>query len=70
MKEYRIQFKEVDKNDDRWWNLKNYCYSLEDAKKEIEVQKSYDKDFFKNWEDCEYWEYRILVRDVSEWKEL
>ena len=63
MKEYKIQYKEVNAN--AWWDSGRYSYSLEDAKKAIEVQKSDDKDF----KDTD-WEYRILVRDVSEWKEL
>ena len=66
MKEYKVQYKEVNAN--TWWDLGCYSYSLEDAKKVIEVQKSYDKNFFKNWEYCEDWEYRILVRNVSEWE--
>lgn len=74
MKEYKIQYKEVNENNGAWWDVgdSRYFYSLEDAKREIEVQKSYDKDFTKNtdWEYWEYWEYRILVREVHEWKEL
>lgn len=64
MKEYKIQYKEVNENDDSWWNVGDsyYFYSLEDAKKTIELQKSDDKDF-----ENTNWEYRILVRDISEW---
>ena len=65
MKEYRIQCKEVDANDDRWWNVAGYFSSLEGAKKAIEVQKSCDK-----YHENSNWEYRILVRNVSKWKEL
>ena len=63
MKEYKIQCKEVNKNDDRWWNVGDYFYSLDDAKKRVEVEKSCDK-----YNENSNWEYRILVREVYEWK--
>ena len=65
MKEYKVQGRELNANEDRWWNVGDYFNSLDDAKKRIEVEKSCDK-YYENGN----WEYRILVREVHEWKEL
>lgn len=67
MKEYKKQYKieGKPKNQKQWLTVIFRFYNtLEEAKEAMELWKK-----LRNSKDSN-WEYRILVRDVSEWKEL
>lgn len=63
MKEYRVEGKPSNSN--RWWSIGNHFDNIEEAKERVAQEKKYDKWYKKSPED---WEYRILVRDVSNWE--
>ena len=63
MKEYKVEGRPL--NNNTWWSIGNFYTNIEEAEKRIEQEKSYDKFY-----STVGWEYRILVREVSNWKEL
>lgn len=63
MKEYRLEGKAV--NSDTWLSVGNNFDNIYEVRERVAQEKKYDK-WYKN--SSEDWEYRILVREVSEWK--
>ena len=63
MKEYKVEGRPS--NDNRWWSIGDFFVNIEEAEKRIKQEKSFDEFHTKSPEN---WEYRILVREVSNWK--
>lgn len=61
MKEYKVEGRPVNTN--AWWSIGNFFNNIEEAEKRIKQEKSYDEFNTKT-----LWEYRILVREVSNWE--
>lgn len=64
MKEYRLEGKAV--NSDTWLSVGHHFDNINEVRERVAQEKKYDK-WYKN--SSEDWEYRILVREVSEWEE-
>ena len=63
MKEYKIEGRPLNSN--RWWSVGDFFNDIEEAKKRIVQEKEFDELHTKSPEN---WEYRILVREVSNWE--
>lgn len=63
MKEYRLEGKAV--NSDTWLSVGYNFDNINEVRERVTQEKKYDK-WYKN--SSEDWEYRILVREVSEWE--
>ena len=63
MKEYRVEGKAV--NSDEWWSVGSYFDNIEEAKERVTQEIKIDSFYKKNQNK---WEYRILVREVSNWE--
>ena len=63
MKEYKVEGRPLYTN--TWWSIGKIFNNIEEAEKRIKQEKSLDKLHGKSPED---WEYRILVREVSNWE--
>lgn len=63
MKEYKVEGKLL--NDSRWLSIGDFFDNIEEAKERIKQEKSFDELYTKSPEN---WEYRILVREVSNWE--
>jgi hypothetical protein len=63
MKEYKVEGKLL--NDSRWWSIGDFFDNIEEAKERIKQERDFDKFHTKHPEN---WEYRILVREVSNWE--
>ena len=63
MKEYRIEGKPV--NSDEWCSLADRFDNINETYERVAQEKKYDKWYKKSSED---WEYRILIREVSNWE--
>lgn len=61
MKEYKVEGRPL--NDNRWWSIGDFYTNIEEVEKKIEQEKSYDELY-----STAGWEYRILVREVSNWE--
>lgn len=61
MKEYKVEGRPLNSN--RWWSIGNNFDNVEQAKERVIQEKSYDEFNTKT-----PWEYRILVREVSNWE--
>lgn len=60
MKEYKVEGRPLNSN--AWWSIGNLFNNIEEAEKRIEQEKSYDELTETPWE------YRILVREISNWE--
>ena len=63
MKECRVEGKAV--NSDKWWLVGDRFDNIYEARERIAQEKKYDKWYRNSSED---WEYRILIREVSNWE--
>lgn len=65
MKEYKVQAIQINKNDDKWYDVGEYFCSLEEAKLRIKYE-----EYLDTYCENEEWVYRILTREVSGWEIL
>ena len=63
MKEYKVEGRPLNSN--RWWSIGNNFDNVEQAKERVIQEKEFDELHTKSPEN---WEYRILVREVSNWE--
>lgn len=63
MREYKLEGKAV--NSDTWLSVGYNFDNINEVRERVAQEKKYDK-WYKN--SSEDWEYRILVREVSEWR--
>ena len=68
MKEYRVEGKAVNSNG--WLSVGDRFDNINEAYERVAQEKKYDKWYNDKWykNSSEDWEYRILVREVSNWE--